>query len=138
MSGQNVVTLKGTLLAGPPKASCSKFPGALVSSEFELRPPNKVAAVTTYHVRNLNSAGSYSGLDGVGSGETVTQATFLWLRIETEMLVRLTFDDGSGGSVVSVLQVGGLLVLEIPPSKFLKLLEAQGVGVVEWFASGNL
>ena len=45
--------------------------------------------------------------------------------------------NGDSGDVVSVLYVSGLCVLEFPAQNYLKLLEVQGGGVVEYFASGN-
>lgn len=130
----NVVTVKGTLLAGPPKASCNGFPSALVNAAFELTPPNKSAEVSCYHARNLNSAGTYATLDGVG--DTVTRGTFLYVRTTVKMLLRIT-QEGDAGDEVSELYVQGLYMQELPPGNYLKLLEAQGVGVIEYFASGN-
>ncbi len=137
MSGRNVVTLQGTLLAGPAKGSSAGFPTGLVNAEFTLRPSSKGAAVSVYDVRNLSSPSGFLTLRGVGAGETVTQATTLYLRTESPMQVRLTYDDGSGGSRTATLDVEGLCILEAPSTKFIKLLEASGVGVVEYFASGN-
>lgn len=130
----NVVTLKGTLLAGPPKASCNGFPSGLVNAAFELTPPNKAADVSTYGSPNLNSALAYSELPGVG--DTVTRGTFLYVRTQNKMLVRIT-QAGDSGDVVSVMYVQGLFIQEFPAGNYLKLLEAQGVGVIEYFASGN-
>lgn len=132
----SVVTVKGTLLAGPPKSSCNGFPSALVNAAFELTPPNKSAEVAAYGSPNVNSQVSYVTLDGVGSGNTVTQGTFLYVRTTARMAIRITQGSG-GGAVVSVVYVKGLFIQEFPPDMPLTLLEAQGVGVVEYFASGN-
>lgn len=132
-----VVQVKGQILAGPPKSSCSPFPAGFVNIDFTTRSTNKAAAVSAYQSRSLNSPSSFAGLDGVGSGETVTKATFLYLRTATAMTIRLTTDDGSGGSVTAVIPVDGFLLMEFQTAKFLKLVEAQGVGTVEYFASGN-
>jgi hypothetical protein len=136
MSGLNVVTLQGALLAGPPRSSCNGFPAGIVNTQFELRPPNKSAAVSTgMQVRNLNSPSSYATLSGVGSDDAVTQGSFLYIRTQTSMLFRLTTNDTV--DVVSVIPVDGLCIIEFPAGKYLELLEAQGVGVVEYFASGS-
>lgn len=138
MAGRNIVTLQGTLLAGPAKSSDSAFPSGLVNASFTLKPSTKPAPVSVYDVRNLASPSSFATLRGIGSGETVTQGNTLYLRTDAPMTLRLTFDDGAGGDVVASFPVDGLFLIEAPVGKFLKLAEAQGVGVVEYFASGNL
>jgi hypothetical protein len=139
MAGLNVVTCDGTLKAGPPKASTSGFPTGVVNTSFSLRPAQKLASVSTQAVRNLaTGAGVYATLHGIGTGEDVTQGTFLYVRTDSDFLIRITTDDGSGGSVVAVLPVSGLLIFEAQPGKFIKLLEASGSGVVEYYASGTL
>jgi hypothetical protein len=138
MAGRNIVTLQGTLQAGPAKSTDCAFPSALVNASFTLKPSTKAAPVSAYDVRNLNSPSSFVQLRGVGPGESVTRGNTLYLRTETAMTVRATFDDGVGGSVVATYPVDGLFVIEAQEAKFIKLLEAQGVGVVEYFASGNL
>lgn len=138
MSGQNVVRFEGSLIAGPSASSCSGFPSAVVNATFSLTPSNKIATVSASHLKVVNSASAYVALDGIGDGETVTQGTFLYLHASTEMLIRCTFANGSDPDIVSVMVVSGLFAFEASASKYLKLLEAQGVGVVEYFASGNL
>ena len=132
----NVVTVKGTLLAGPPKSSCNGFPSGLVNAAFELTPPNKAADVSTYSAPNLNSPVSFAELDGIGDGNTVTKGTFLYVRTSSKMTIRITQGEGDD-AVVSTLYVQGLFMQEFPSSNPLTLLEAQGVGVIEYFASGN-
>ncbi len=137
MAGTNVTTLQGTILSGPPRSGTGTFPVGLINITFGLKPSNKVAAVSSKGVRNLASPSSFATLHGVGPGEDVAQANFLFLQTDSPIDVRITQDDGAGGSVVSVVSVDGLLVLEKPSNKFIKLIEAQGTGVVEYFASGN-
>lgn len=137
MAGRNIVSLDGSLLAGPSKSSDHGFPSGMVNASFTLKPSTKPAPVSVYDVRNLQSPGSFATLRGVGSGESVQQANLLYLRTEAAMTFRVTFDDGAGGSVVASYPVDGLFIVEAPVSRFIKLVEAQGVGVVEYFASGN-
>lgn len=137
MAGQNVVTFKGTLQAGPPKSSTSGFPTGVTNASFDLKPAAKLAPVSTgLQVRSLASPSAYVALD-VGTNQAVTKANFLYVRTEAPFLLRVTYDDGAGGSIVSVVPVDGLFVHEAPGDKFIKLLEAQGTGVIETFASGN-
>lgn len=138
MAGQDVVTFKGTLMAGPPKASSTSFPTGIVNASFDLKPASKPAPVLVHNVRNLASPSAYAAMDGIGTGNTVTKATFLYVRTESPMTLRITYDDGAGGSLVrDSIPVDGLHVEELPTDKFIKLLEAQGSGVLEYFASGN-
>jgi hypothetical protein len=132
----NVVTFQGTLLAGPAKSTCERFPSGLVNAKFELTPSNKAAAVSCYQVRSLNSSVSFVELAGVGTAETVTQATFLYLRTSAKISIRVT-QVRDAGDEVNIHDVQGLLVLEVPVGNYVKLLEAQGVGTVEYFASGS-
>jgi hypothetical protein len=133
----NVVSFKGVLLAGPPKSSTNAFPSGLTNATFDLNPPNKAASVATgMQTPNVVSPSAYATLSGVGPAATVTQGTFLYLRTTGKMLIRIT-TAGDSGDVVSVLYVNGILALEFPTANYLKLLEAQGTGIVEYFASGN-
>lgn len=136
MAGQNVVTFKGTLQAGPPKSSSSSFPTGIVNASFELTPAAKAAPVSVQQVRNMASPAAYVALD-VGPNQSVTQANFVYCRTEAPFSLRVTFDDGAGGSVVSVIPVSGIFAIEAPDGQYIKLLEAQGTGVFEYFASGN-
>jgi hypothetical protein len=131
-----VVTLKGSLLAGPPRASGSAFPAGLVTIAFELTPPNKAADVQVHQTRDVNSPGSYTTLSGCGASDTVTQGTFLWVQTEGKMKIRIT-QNGDSGSEVSVLEVQGVYCQEFPVGNYLTLVEAQGVGTVEYFVSGT-
>lgn len=132
------VSLKGDLAAGPPKNACAgSLPSGVMNLSYELTTANKTANVKADQVANVNSPSAFTGLDGIGPNYAVTRATFLFLRTSTVMSIRLTFDDGAGGSTTSVVEVNGLFLIEANASKFIKLLEAQGVGAVEFFASGN-
>lgn len=134
----NVVTFKGTLLAGPPKSSTSSFPTGLSNASFELKPPNKSALVATgIQTPNVSSPTMFVELSGIGSAPaTVTQGTFLYLRTSAKMIIRIT-QQGDSGDEISELYVDGIYAQEFPAANYLKLLEAKGTGVVEYFASGN-
>lgn len=137
MSGQNIVNLKGTLLAGPPRSSTNAFPSGIANAPFELRPPNKGAAVSSgLVVRNLASPSSFVELGGVGDDQAVTQATMLYFRTTAKIIVRLTMQ-GDSGDQIATLYVDGLLIQEFPTANYLKLIEAEGTGMIEYFASGN-
>lgn len=79
---------------------------------------------------------AYQALPGVGAAPAVTHADTLYFFSDAPILVRLTTDDGAGGSVLSVLPVDGFVMLEFQAQKFLKLVEVQGASSIEYFASG--
>jgi hypothetical protein len=138
MAGQNVATLQGTIQVGPPKSGGQSFPTGLGNIAFTLKPASKPAPVSSQDVRNFASPSGFSTIHGIGPNETVTQANFLYLRTDAPIDFRITSDDGNGGSVVAVVSVDGLHIIEKPTSKFIKLLEAQGTGTIEYFASGTI
>lgn len=131
------VSLTGTLIAGPGTVTESSFPGGVTNIPIALTPPAKSFNVDSGGTRSVSSPSAYVALTGVGVADTVTQGKFLYLRTSTPMLVRLTTVNPPGADVVSVVPVQGLLVLEFDPAKYLKLLEVQGSGVVEWFVCGE-
>jgi hypothetical protein len=96
----------------------------------------KNATASDSGVRAISSPSSYVDVRCVGTNEAVTKGSFLYARASAAMLLRLTTDDGAGGSVLAVLPIDGLLVFEVDPDKFLKLLEAQGEGTLEFLVSG--
>lgn len=130
--------ISGSLDAGPPSATSESFPAASFSVPLRFRENTKAFSVASGVLqRRLSSAVSFVPLQGVGPTDSVTKATWLYLKSDADFVLRLTADDGSGGSVVTSLNVGGLVMLEFNALKFLKLLEAQGVANLEYFVSGN-
>lgn len=131
----NVVQFRGQLLAGPPSSSTDDFPSGVVSIPFDLSPANKPAEVSFKTTRQVASPGSFAVMSGVGGGEDVAQGTFLYGRTRGPMLLRLT--TAGSPDVVAVVPVSGLFAMEFPVGNYLKLLEAEGTGVLEYFVSGN-
>lgn len=80
---------------------------------------------------------AYEALSAIGVNRDVPKADTLYLKSDSAILVRLTRDDGAGGSVITVEPVHGLLILETPADRRITLVEVQGSGVVEYFASGS-
>lgn len=134
-----VLQLGGSLDAGPPSVTSESFPGASLSVPLRLPSGSKSFSVATGVLsRKLNSALSFVALDGVGPASSVTQGSFLYLRSDQPFQLRVTTDDGSGGSDVAVHPVATLMLIEYDSTKFLKLLEAKGVANLEWFVCGDL
>ncbi len=129
--------LEGSFDAGPPSATSDSFPGASFSVPLRFRENTKAFTFASGVLqRRLNSVGSFVPIQGVGPDDSVTKGTFLYLRSDASFSLRLTTDDGSGGSVVTTFPVGGFCMLELDPLLFLKLLEAKGSANLEYFVSG--
>lgn len=97
------------------------------------------SAAKAFHVpsgapRSVNSPGSFVTLEGVPT--TVTHGEFLWLQSNAAIVLELTNDDGIGGSTVQTADVQGLVLLEFPPAKFLKLLRVKGVASIAYLVTG--
>lgn len=97
------------------------------------------SAAKAFHVpsgapRSVNSPGSFVTLEGVPT--TVTHGEFLWLQSNAAVVLEITTDDGSGGSTVQTVDVQGLVLLEFPPAKYLKLLRAKGVASIAYLVTG--
>lgn len=133
------LVLTGSIVLGPVGAGDCSFPGGTVNIPFSSYPQQKPATVSIRHAKSINSpAPAFVALDGVGTGESVTQANFLYLRTTGLMKYRITQADFNGGpDIVSIVETQGLLINEFPTAGYVKLLEAQGVGTIEYIASGN-
>ena len=135
------LVLDGTITSGPGSACDTGVTPASTDTIplSTLRSPKPWQVVAGPSSRNLISAyGTFTTLSGVGTGDSVTQATFLYVRASAPVQLRLTMANLAGGAdVVSVVQVQGPLVQEFPDAGYLKLLEASGAATLEWMASGN-
>lgn len=139
----NSVTLLGTLSAGPQGSCEGGFPAGLLQLQFGLSGScpgagTKPAIKKFWTNTDISSAVAFVPLDGVGTGESVTKGNTLYLRTNSPFLIRFTFADPAGGAdIVSVLPIQGLHISEYQLPGYLKLLEAKGVGGIEYFVSGN-
>lgn len=138
------ITLLGTLTMGPQGSCEGGFPGGLLQMQFGLGGScpgagSKPINARFYSVAQVNSpTPAFQMIDGVGTGEAVTQGTVLYLRTTVPLVLRLTQADPVGGpDLVSVVPVHGLLIMELPSNGYLKLIEAQGLGQIEYVVAGN-
>lgn len=125
----------GQLVTGP-ASSDTTFPGGVSNIPLLTNPSPRPYNVTTGdQAVMVNSPSSFVTLPGIGGTVGVTQATFLLMRVNVPMQIRLTF---SGDATPKVFYVGGLFgPLETDPSKPITLVEVQGSGTVEYLATGN-
>lgn len=79
---------------------------------------------------------AYEELSAIGAGADVPLADTLYIRSESDILLRLTYQSGGESPTVVVLPVKGLFILELQSSRLLELVEVQGSGQLEYFASG--
>lgn len=132
-----VLKIEGSLTAGPPSVTSEAFPGASVIVPLRLRENTLAFSVATGMLsRTIASALSFIALQGVGPTDVVTKALFLYLKGNALFDVRLTTDDGVGGSTVAVVPVNGFTLVQFDSTKFLKLLEARGTALIEYFLCG--
>jgi hypothetical protein len=135
------LSFEGILVAGPASQAAGVFPGSSVNCPVSLKNNNSsYGACTGVLERSLSSASSYTTLDGVGAGKTVTRGTFLYLKTDSKLSVRLTYgDDGDYTTtpIVIVIVVQGLFVMEFASGAELVLLEAEGTSKIEYWVSGQ-
>lgn len=136
MGGQ--VTLSGQLQIGPkccgPDDRSNSFINLMLNGGCCAKSYNVATGILQL---DINSTGAYIALPGVGAAPGVTHGDTIYFFTKTALLLRLTTDDGAGGSVLSVLPVNGLLILEFNATRFLKLVEVQGAASIEYFVSGQ-
>lgn len=132
------IVFSGSIVAGPQGSGDCGSPSGVTNIAFGSVPAQLPSAVMAQGNKQINSASAYVTLDGIGPTANVTQGNFLYFKANADMLLRLTTASSLGPDVVSVLPVRGPLVMQFPSASYLKLLEAQGVGSVEYLVSGNL
>ena len=136
------LNLTGTLVSSPP-SSCDApaFPSAMTSVPFTLLCNPKSSNVDTgAKTRQLNSPSAFVTLTGVGAGDDVTQADTIYARSRTPGIqLRVTFNNPLGAAIVSVLPLAGLYIHEPDAGSlyYATKIEAQGIGTLEYFASGT-
>lgn len=128
----------GSLVAGPPASITAALPSTVATASLSTKTDPKGYGRAT---GILERQETYSAFTDLGEpGHVVTQAHFLYFRSDGPVQLRLTFDDGVGGDVVSVVPVDGLFLGEYDEAKFLKQLELHTAGLpvqFEYFLSGQ-
>lgn len=82
---------------------------------------------------------SWLALGEVGPTASVTKGLFLYMRTDSPISIRMTVDDGAGGSVLQVIDLDSPMpfMKSFPTAKFLKLLEVQGSATITYLVSGS-
>lgn len=132
------LTLEGTLTIGPPCAveCCGGVDGAETTLPICVKKPAAVSAGPIS--RSVASPNAFIPLSGVGATDAVTQGDMLYVMTDSPMVLRLTCDDGAGGtSVQTVDDVHGLFLRQFSASKPLELLEVKGSGRITYAVAGT-
>lgn len=135
--------LSGNIFAGPAEGVSNGFASMTLNDQLSFQPSGDQGigfqVATGVLTVNVNTASpTWRTLTGVGPTDVVTHGNLLYAKSNASMLLRLTFDDGSGGDVLSIIPInGGPVILPLDQSRFLKLLEVQGSGQLLYFVCGN-
>lgn len=130
------VSLSGTLSGGPPTGG-NTFPAAQFITPLTLsQSPKGFQSATGVLTRILNDSVTFVTLSAVGAGADVPRANFLYIRAESDFQLRITQDDGGGGTTVSVVQCRGIFMMESPDTLAITLIEVAASTKLEYFASG--
>lgn len=135
----NHLRFEGTLIVGPATVSDSAFPAAESTVPFAPVTSPKLSVVNTgIKHRQVNSPNAYVALSGVGTGDDVTRADTFYAKNNAPMKLRLTFAQPGTDDLVTEVPLYGTKLEEYPSDQYLKLIEIKGVGLVEYFASGQV
>lgn len=116
--------------------SSTLTPQATFKTPLKLNSTNKsFVSATGVLVRQVSSSAGFVVLS-VGTGSDVPRANFFYIRGRGNFQLRLTQDDGAGGTTVATLQCNGLFVAEFPETLALTQAEVSGSGAFEYLASG--
>lgn len=128
------INLSGNLQGGPPGAS-ELFPSAQFLVALKLsQSPKGFQSASGVLTRVLSDAVNFVSLGAVPSD--VPRCNFLYLFSDGEYSLRLTQDDGAGGTTVTSMARTGLTLMEFPDARALTLLEIASSRKIEYFVSG--
>jgi hypothetical protein len=131
--GTNVVSFAGNIIASPGAASDCAFPAAITQIAFGSG-GNLLATASSLNAKQITSPAAYVTLDGIGTGETVTQGIFLYARTNQPMTLRMTTQGAP--DLVAEVPIYGTTLLQFPQANYLKLLEVKGSGTIEYLVAG--
>lgn len=130
------ITLQGATLVGGPGVGSdgSVFPSGFSDIKLDLNPAQKSYQVTSgRQLANINAPVTPQALSGIGAGQSVTQATTLYMRSISPFLVAVTYTGVAGAQSFPLL---GLLILEVNPANPITGVTVVGAGQLEYLAVG--
>lgn len=132
------LNLNGQILAGPPQSGGNGFPAASFNVPLQtLQTPKGFQVGTGVLTQIVNSPSAFVPLNGVATDAAVTQGDFLYLKVNAAVILRITTDDGAGGTNIVEVPVHGVIIMEFPTLNALEVLEVQGTGTVEYLVTGQ-
>ncbi len=130
-----IVSLTGALVGG--LNSPEGYPGSVFNVPVALSEARKLwTNATGVLTRTIESPDAFVVMSAIGPEADVPAANTIYGRSNAPLDLRITQDDGDGGSTVIILAVSGTFLFETPPTKQITLLEARGTALLEYFASG--
>lgn len=137
------LAISGTVLGGPVTVGAAYgFPQSLFTTQLATTPnPKPFSAASGVLTRRVSTVSpSFATLTGVGANDTVQRGDTLYLRSDSQLLLRLSQLDPlnpTGPALVREVYVQGLFIVEFPQSSPLVLLEAQGSATIEYLVTGQ-
>lgn len=129
--------LSAQLTAGPASSADNPFPSGVTAFAFGLNPATKQYSVETGGVLLVNSPTIFFPIASVGAAGTVVQVMTLYVRVQSPMMLGLTFADPAGGADIDVVEpLAGIKLAEYPANAYLKALAVKGSGQFEFYALG--
>jgi hypothetical protein len=131
------INLSGSLSGGPAVGGENTFPAAQFITPLKLSSNHKsFTAGSGLLTRQLSDDAVFVPLAALGAAGDVTRANFLYLRANGDYQLRITQDDGVGGTTVQTLQCRGLFVCEFPDALAAVLVEVAADATIEYLVSG--
>lgn len=131
------IRIDGSIIVGPPSA-VDGFPSMSASAPLALLSQQKQSNVSSGAIqRQLASPSSFATLSGVGAGDTVTKADFLYLQTQSPIRLELTVGDGVGGTEVVEISVVDVQIMNFASLYELQGLRAKGAGAIQYLVSGQ-
>lgn len=135
------LTVNGAITAGPPTVGVG-FPQMLANAQLATTPSPKPFSKGTGTIQSTVATASpaFEPLQGVGPTDRVRQGSFLYLRCDSQLLLRISQTDPLNPGdppLQRLLYVMGLCIIEFPSSSPLVLLEAQGSANIEYLITGQ-
>lgn len=130
--------LDGSIVTAPPGSGVGQFPGGAVTIPLVLSPSPKQSVVRSGPDVRQVSSNVYVTLTGVGADDAVTKANTVYLKTNSPMMVKATYDNTPDADIESEFPLFGIWIAEPGDTKYLKKVEVKGSGTIEFLVSGNL
>ena len=138
MAGQ--ASLSGNLTIGQGTATDFSFPNTFAATQLALLPnPKSFVVAVGVLTKTFASPAAFVpfGIVGQTSEYQIKKCSTLYVRTVSEFEIRITSDDGLGGSTIATMPFQGTLLIETPELKPIQFIEIKGEGLVEYLVTGK-